>query len=227
MADAFAGGTAAGAGSTSSSTTATPNWYQDAVYGHIQNVNNIASQPYQDYQLPTVAGLSNEQQAAVNLTNQSVGQYQGKIDSALSSLQGVAGGGGGGGVSMAGVGGGAGGALTQVQPYLDAQTDMLKTTASLTGAPSETMKNYVDYGLQNNGLTAAAPYLQKQAEQLGGINYGAGAQTYQSFLTNAGQYDPLKAASTGMDEGTDMARVAGNATRPDHAWIGRPRRVRR
>jgi len=212
MADAFAGGTAAGAGSTSSSTTATPNWYQDAVYGHIQNVNNIASQPYQDYQLPTTAGLSNEQQAAVALTNQSVGQYQGKIDSALQSLQGVAGGGGGGGMNMAGVGASGSGALTQVQPYMDKQTNMLETVGSLTGAPSQTMKDYVDYGLQSNGLNAAAPYLQKQAEQLGNINYGGGAQTFENFLTNAGQYDPLKAASAGMNEGTDMARAAGTAT---------------
>ncbi len=89
----FAGGTAPGEGSTSTKTTAQPNWYQDAVYNHMQNVQNIASQPMQQYELPTVAGLSPEQLRAVQLTNSSVGQYQPYIDQSLQRLRGFADGG--------------------------------------------------------------------------------------------------------------------------------------
>ena len=89
----FAGGTAPGEGSTSTKTTAQPGWYQDAVYNHMQNVQNIASQPMQQYELPTVAGLSPEQLRAVQLTNSSVGQYQPYIDQSLQRLRGFADGG--------------------------------------------------------------------------------------------------------------------------------------
>lgn len=80
----FAGGMAPGEGSTSTKTTAQPGWYQDAVYNHMQNVQNIASQPYQAYELPTVAGLSPEQLRSIDLANNSAGKYQ---------LRGYAGGG--------------------------------------------------------------------------------------------------------------------------------------
>lgn len=89
----FAGGSAPGASSTTTKSTAQPNWYQDAVYNHIQNVQNIASQPMQQYELPTVAGLSPEQLRSIELANSSAGKYQPYVDQSLQKLRGYAGGG--------------------------------------------------------------------------------------------------------------------------------------
>jgi len=57
-------GTPQNATSYTTSSTETPKWMQDAIYNQINWAQNIANKPYESYDLPTVAGLSQLQQDA-------------------------------------------------------------------------------------------------------------------------------------------------------------------
>lgn len=207
MADLFTGTpqTSSGASTTS---TATPTWYQDAVYQNVQNAKAISSQPQQQYALPTVAELSPLQLKAQQMAS-NVGQGSATIDAAIAGLQGAGGSQASGAVAPWLSQAAAIDPMKDAQKYYDKQTGVLDAMTGMYGMPQETITNYSNQALQQGGLHAAAPYLQKQAEMLGGINYGTGSQAMTGFLTQAGQYDPIGAASQGMNEGTGMARTAG------------------
>ena len=57
-------GTPQNASSYTTSSTETPKWMQDAIYNQINWAQNIANKPYESYDMPTVAGLSQLQQDA-------------------------------------------------------------------------------------------------------------------------------------------------------------------
>lgn len=65
-------------------TSETPKWMQDAIYNQIQWATNIANRPYEEYQLPTVAGLSDLQQRAYS----QVAANQGSWTDAMKKAQG-------------------------------------------------------------------------------------------------------------------------------------------
>jgi hypothetical protein len=72
--------------SYAASSTETPQWMQDAIYNQIQVAQNIANKPYQAYDLPTVAELSDLQQQAYKKVQANQGFYQGDLDKAQSGM---------------------------------------------------------------------------------------------------------------------------------------------
>lgn len=101
------GGTANGAGQFDTRVTQKAPFYMDAVQNQLQRIQNVQSMPYQEYQLPTVAGLSPEQLRAIDYANQNVGRYQGVVDQSLQRLRGFA----------------DGGAVRDVRPPIDQEED--------------------------------------------------------------------------------------------------------
>jgi hypothetical protein len=65
--------------STSVGTTAVPAWLQQYTAGILSEGANVASQPYQTYQGPRVAGATPDQQKAYEAVRGLQGQYQGPI----------------------------------------------------------------------------------------------------------------------------------------------------
>jgi hypothetical protein len=68
----------------SSSGTAVPAWLQQYTAGILAEGANVASQPYQPYQGPRVAGATADQNAAYDQVRNTVGQYQGPIAQATA-----------------------------------------------------------------------------------------------------------------------------------------------
>jgi hypothetical protein len=89
MADLFQG-TPQTATSYSSSTSETPKWMQDAIYNQIQLAQNVATTPYQPYNLPTVAQLSPLQQQAYQNVQANQGQWSPWMDAVQTAMAGVA-----------------------------------------------------------------------------------------------------------------------------------------
>lgn len=75
--------------SYSSSTSETPKWMQDAIYNQIQWATNVANTPYQGYDMPTVAGMTPEQQQAYKNVVANQGAWQGSADLANKTLIGA------------------------------------------------------------------------------------------------------------------------------------------
>lgn len=213
MADLF-NGTPQTATSTSTSTTATPDWMANGIYNNVQKSQAIANAPYESYALPTVAEMSPLQLKAQQEASQT-GSWKPGFDNAMASLQGAGGAQASGAVAPWLSQAAAIDPMKDAQGSYDKQTRMLDAMTGMYGMPQETITNYGNEALKQGGLQAAAPYLQKQAEMLGGINYGQGSQAMTSFLTQAGQYDPIGVASQGMNEGTGMARTAGAGNTAD------------
>ena len=75
--------------SYSTSTSETPKWMQDAIYNQIQWATNVANTPYQGYDMPTVAGLTPEQQQAYKNVVSNQGAWQTNADAANKTLMGA------------------------------------------------------------------------------------------------------------------------------------------
>ena len=73
--------------SYTTSSTETPKWMQDAIYNQIQMAQNIANQPYQAYDLPTVAELSPLQQQAYQQVQAQQGSYKPAMDTAQAGMK--------------------------------------------------------------------------------------------------------------------------------------------
>jgi hypothetical protein len=68
----------------SSSGTAVPAWLQQYTAGILSEGANVASQPYQPYQGPRVAGATADQNSAYDQVRNTVGQYHGPIAQATA-----------------------------------------------------------------------------------------------------------------------------------------------
>jgi hypothetical protein len=79
-------GTPQVATSYTSSTTETPKWMQDAIYNQTQWATNVANTPYQEYSLPTVAGLSPLQQQAYSTVVQNQGNWKPGMAAATAGM---------------------------------------------------------------------------------------------------------------------------------------------
>ncbi len=207
MADLFTG-TPQTSTSAGSSSTATPTWYQDAVYQNVQNAQAVGNKPYEAYQLPTVANQSplqlRAQQMAAN-----TGAGQAGIDQAMGALAGAGGSQASGAVAPWLAQAAALDPMKDAQGSYDKQTAMLDGMSGMYRIPQETVTNYSNQALSQGGLQAATPFLQHQAGLAGQIEYGTGARVFENFMNNAGQYNPVAEGRAGMSEGSGMARSAG------------------
>lgn len=73
------------------STTSVPQWLSDYTQGILGQANAVASQPYQEYGGPRIAGFTPEQQQAFALTEGNTGKGTPEMQGALNSTQGVLG----------------------------------------------------------------------------------------------------------------------------------------
>ena len=80
-------GTPQTATQTSTNTTATPNWLQDAIYNQVQMSQNVAATPFTPYGGQLTAGLSPLQQQAQQAATSSVGTWQKPYGEVMSGLQ--------------------------------------------------------------------------------------------------------------------------------------------
>lgn len=156
-------------------TSETPKWMQDAIYNQIQWATNIANRPYEEYQLPTVAGLSDLQQRAYS----QVAANQGSWTDAMRKAQGS--------MYDAGNINTAGGLQTAQSQY---------TRPDLAMRGLEQGQQYYDRAGQMDVIGAAKPLLGKAEAvdirgagspyltQAGNINIQGAAAPY---LTQAGQ----------------------------------------
>lgn len=71
------------------SSTETPKWMQDAIYSQIQSAGNIANAPYQPYQLPTVAGLTDLQNKAITDAQTNQGTWHPGLAAAKTGMAGL------------------------------------------------------------------------------------------------------------------------------------------
>lgn len=74
-----------------STTVQLPEWVESQAKTNNQLANDIASKPYQTYSNQRLADFSGDQTKAFDMARSSAGRYSGGVDSALSSLAGVAG----------------------------------------------------------------------------------------------------------------------------------------
>jgi len=137
--------------SYATSSTETPKWMQDAIYNQIQVAQNLANKPYQSYDLPTVAELSQNQQDAYKNVVRNQGFYQTDLDKAQTDMYGF----------------GSKGTATDLQT---AQNKYLQNPATALGQLT-TGQGYFDtagtttaQALSKEALTAADPYLSEASK---------------------------------------------------------------
>ena len=71
------------------SSTETPTWMQDAIFNQINWSQNVANQPYQKYELPTVADFNPTQVQAFNQMQSNIGGYKPAMNAAQTGMQGM------------------------------------------------------------------------------------------------------------------------------------------
>ena len=127
--------------SYTTSSTETPKWMQDAIYNQIQLATGVANTPYQSYDLPTVAQLSDNQQQAYKNVVANQGFYQGDIDKAQSGMYDF-------------------GSKGTAADLTSAQNKYLQAPATALGQ-LQTGQGYFDQAGQQDIMGAANPYLTK------------------------------------------------------------------
>lgn len=127
--------------SYTTSSTETPKWMQDAIFNQVQWAQNLANKPYQSYDMPTVAELSDLQQQAYKNVQKNQGFYQGDLDKAQSGMYGMSGKG-------------------TAADLTTAQNKYLQNPATALGQ-LETGQGYFDQAGQQDIMGAANPYLAK------------------------------------------------------------------
>lgn len=80
-------GTPTTAPSSSTSTTTTPQWYQDLNYNQMMAAKAVADMPYQQYGMPRVAEMTPDQLAANQAVRQNVGAWEPYFQTSLSGVQ--------------------------------------------------------------------------------------------------------------------------------------------
>ena len=80
-------GTPQNATSYSESSSSTPKWMQDAIFNQINWAQNAANKPYESYDMPTVAGLSQLQQDAYTGIENAQGVGQDDLAKAQAGMQ--------------------------------------------------------------------------------------------------------------------------------------------
>ena len=133
--------------SYTTSSTETPKWMQDAIFNQVQWAQNLANKPYQSYDLPTVAELSQNQQDAYKNVVKNQGFYQTDLDAAQK------------GMSAFGTGKEtASGLQTAQNQYLQKPTDIAGQLTSGQGY-FDTAGTTTAQALSDKAMTAATPYL--------------------------------------------------------------------
>ena len=143
------------------SSTETPTWMQDAIYNQINWSQNVANQPYQKYELPTVADFNDTQRQAYNQMQSNIGGYKPAMDAAQSGMLGMT------------TKGTAGDLQTAQNQYL---------RQGLVDQNLNAGQNYFNQAGQMDIVGAAQPYMNQAGQAAGNIMGAA-----QPYLNQAGQ----------------------------------------
>lgn len=154
---------------TSTITTQTPPWMQDAIYNTVSWAQNLANKPYVPYEGPRVAGFTPTEQAGMRAAVGAAGAFQPYLGQATSTLGQAAGmsalksaeGAFGKAEGMSGVG--------AAQPFLSQAAGM-------------------------SGASAAKPYLERGVTPIEMAGKGSALTTAQPLLGQAVGMSPLSAA---------------------------------
>ncbi len=169
-------GTPLSAFSSTTSSTETPVWMQEAIYNQIGNATNIANTPYKAYPEETVAGLSELQKQAHSQVQASQGQWAPAMTAAMQGTLGLA---------------SAPGGYSAAQPYAQ-KAEALDGTALA--------KYYMDNGLQQNGYNAAQPALNQQQGLLSSLNYNAPVDSLNPYVQQSISQGGLQAAQPYLNQ---------------------------
>lgn len=162
---------------TSTVSTQTPPWMQDAIFNTVSWAQNLANKPYVPYEGPRIAGFTPTQQQGMDAAITAAGSYQPYLSSATDALSKA------GAINTAGMITGGGPSATAAakpyfdkasgmsglgaaQPYLGQAIDPLKMaggTAALTAA-----QPLLQQAVGQSPLAAAQPYLSSAAESFPG-----------------------------------------------------------
>jgi hypothetical protein len=106
-------------GTSSTTTTNVPSWLSDYTQGLLARANTVASEPYQTYGGPRVAGFDPMQEQAQNMAGSNVGNWKAPMDSATGAYGRVTGGPGALATAQPFLGAGTGSYTDQVSKYMD------------------------------------------------------------------------------------------------------------
>ena len=175
-------GTPQNASSYSESSSSTPKWMQDAIYNQINWAQNAANKPYESYDMPTVAGLSQLQQDAYTGIENAQGVGQDELAKAQTGMEGL---------STKGT----------AEALRTAQGDYLRQ--DLVGQNLDAGQTLFDTagGLSITG--AAAPNMTDARTSALNI-VGAG----QGYLTDAANMSASSAANPYITQGTQMSGMS-------------------
>lgn len=140
----------------------TPAWYQNLLYDQMMAARTAASQPFEPYAMPRVAGQTPDQTAAYQSVRQNIGAWQPSFDVAMKGSQSLAGEAPGvtSGVGYMQAAAGYNPMLTQ-QPYINQSSaelgNALRQNAFNVAAPS----TYQSMGM--SGLETASPFLMQSS----------------------------------------------------------------
>lgn len=182
-----------------SSTTDMPKWLSDYTQGLIGRANSIAAEPYQAYEGPRLAGLTQDQLAAFQMTRDNKGSYIPGMQQAQQA---------------------AGNALTDAQPYFD------KAGQTYTGSTVDTymnpyVENVINRGSQLATRTLNEDFLPSVSKYFGATGASPRSTQYRATVDrgvrdlteglNAQNQAALADAYTQGASifGTDAARLGG------------------
>ena len=158
----------------------TPAWYQNLLYDQMMAARTAASQSFEPYALPRVAGQTPDQTAAYQSVRQNIGAYQPSFNVAMKGTQSLAGETPGvtSGVGYMQAAAGYNPMLTQ-QPYVNQSAaelgNAMRQNAFNVAAPS----TYQAMGM--SGYESASPYLN-QSNALGLGSAQSSAPLVQEYL---------------------------------------------
>ncbi len=189
-------GPSKGPSNATSSITSVPAWMSDYAKQLLTQANTVATQPYQQYGGPRIAGLTQDQQDAANIVRSNTGQAAGVVTDAMGRLDPNA---GKGMLTRAGrYLDGAGGSYTDpgvaekfMNPYNQNVIDKSKNEAMrmwddqiMPGMESMFVRN------GNYGSSAHARVAGRNATDLTSrLQENAGAMLADSYNTGAGQFN--------------------------------------
>jgi hypothetical protein len=170
-------------GSTSSTvSTQTPPWMQDAIFNTISWAQNLANKPYVAYEGPRVAGFTPTQQAGMQAAIGAAGSYQPYLGSSMGTLGQAAGtsaaGAAAGALGRAEGMSGAGAAqpflsraagisgLSTAQPLMMQGVDPIRMAGQ--GSAAAAASPFLQQALGESPLAAAQPYLQQAGQTFPG-----------------------------------------------------------
>lgn len=207
------------------SQTDSPKWMQDAIYNQINTATAIANKPYEEYMMPTVAGITPDQQKAYEQVRSAQGAWVTPMNMATEGMINVARSGGQMAAAAPYMQQAAGmNAVSAAQPYMNQQSSTLAglnyqaAGQQLAQQQNQYLNPQMAQSMLQSGagtlgaagninmMAAAQPYMNQQGQMLGGLDYNQAAGT---LAAAQGQYLDPNAARQQMLQGQQAYSRAG------------------